>query len=455
MRKLLLLLPLFFCLNAFGQKRVYSFNFDCDPKETDCSNEIDDDGDGYVDCYDLDCVLNNGFRQDESGKPRNLNCYSLTSLCVNFIANFIENTENDQWMKENLDVLDWGLSFMAEHGCTEEIGNFVIDAFNLKRTDEEIKLDRVGELYLIIRDNPNALLETCPDFDLQTYSDLLNLEVPISIIEQLNSYGLCGNIDPTTTTNTQFPCFGLQTIEEGSSALVNIDYYAVEVTQIPDFNKDGNPDTKEQLYQKFRENFTELASGMTTITTTNCPSPLDVVNASWMFVPYDESIDLPLWESRTIGARFFIDANTEEVLAKLIADDGAIITIQENEFSFIISTIYTPRSSTQPFSGKRMWGIRTNENGNCEIFTRAIDTAKPIPIINLFGEVPGFTECDDLDYFEIADRTWSNLQSEISQFISTNGGTGTIKDPRVVHLDFKQVYEKLKSDTPVNFVSCQ
>ena len=421
-----------------------------------CNNEIDDDADGYIDCYDLDCILINGAQKNKPGKSRNSEvCYSLTESCINSIVTFIENSENDQWMKENLDVFDWGLSFMAEYGCTKETGSFVIDAFNLKKADEGVNLDRIEELYLVLKDNPNALLENCPDFDLQTYSDLLNLQVPNSIVEQLNSYGLCGDLDPTTAINTQYPCFSLQTIEEGSSALVNMDYYAVEITQIPDFNGDGSSDTKEQLYQKFRENFTELVSGMTTVTTTNCPSPLDVINASWTFLPYQENIDLPLWELRSIGARFFIDANAQEFLAKLIADDGAIITIQENEMNFIVSTIYTPRSLTQPFSGKRMWGVRTNSYGNCEIYTRAIDRAKPIPIINLFGKVPGFVECDDLDYFDIADRTWINLQSEISQFISANGGAVTIKEPSVVHLDFKQVYEKLKSNTPVNFISCQ
>ena len=343
---------------------------------------------------------------------------------------------------------------MAEHGCTKETGSFVIDAFNLKKADEEVKLDRIEELYLLLKDNPNALLENCPDYDLQTYSDLLNLQVPNSIIEQLNSYGLCGVLDPTTTINTQYPCFSLQTIEEGSSALVNIDYYAVEITQIPDFNGDGSSDTKEQLYQKFREKFTEFASGMTTITSTNCFSPIPGnIYASWTFTPYDGNIDLPLWESRTIGARFFIDANANNLNA-LVADNGAIITIQENEFNFIVNTIYTPRSLTQPFSGKRMWGIRTNQNGNCEIFTRGVDTAKPLALIALFGLEFLNPECDDKDYFVIADRTWRNLQAKISQFIEDKGGETTIKEPKVVHMSFKQFYEKLKSDTPVNFLSC-
>jgi hypothetical protein len=118
-----------------------------------------------------------------------------------------------------------------------------------------------------------------------------------------------------------------------------------------------------------------------------------------------------------------------------------------------VATILTPRSSTQPFSGKRMWGIRTNENGNCEIFTRGIDRAKPVAMVDLIGEI--FDGCDDLDYFEIADRTWKIFQTKVFDFIIRNNGVGVIKESRADHIDYKKVYQKLKSNVPVSFVSCQ
>jgi hypothetical protein len=417
-----------------------------------CGNEIDDDGDGYVDCYDLDCIAINGAQQDDAAKSNDPGvCYNLTESCVSSIANFIEDEENDQWLKNNLNVLDWGLYFMAEYGCTEEVGFFVRDAFNLKRADEEIKLDRVEELYLFIQNSPNGLLATCPDYDLQTYSDLLNLEVPNTIINQLASYGECRFANSGVVYYR--PCFSLQPIELGTSALVNMDYYAVEITQIPDFDSSGGPDTKEELYEVFREHFTNVPSGMTTITEPNCPSPISTIDASWAFEPYEWGVDPSRWGSKTIGARFFIDAAANQLLAKPIVDDGAVITIQENELTFIVATILTPRSSTQPFSGKRMWGIRTNENGNCEIFTRGIDRAKPVAMVDLIGEI--FDGCDDLDYFEIADRTWKNFQTKVFDFIIRNNGVGVIKESRADHIDYKKVYQKLKSNVPVSFVSCQ
>ena len=421
-----------------------------------CDNGIDDDGDGYIDCYDLDCIFNSeavsNNRDVDSRNPGI--CYSLPEECTDIIYNFILDEESDTWLQEHLDVLDWGLLFMATYGCTEDVGSFIYDALNLKKNDEEINLDRVEELYLAMQNGPNALLENCPDYDLQTYADLLNLQVPNSIIDQLNSYGICALPTLGPHPPVEVNCFGLQGIEDGSSTLVNIDYYAVEVQEIPDFDNDGTPDTKERLYQEFRKKFTDLVSGETTLTTTNCPSPSAIfgnINASWEFEPY-ESIDLNFWETRTIGARFFINANANALNA-LVADDGAIITIQENNFSFVVTTIYTPLSGSQPFSGKRMWGIRVNENGYHEIFTRAIDRAKPIPIVDLLGEV--ITECDDLDYFTIADETWKNFQTKAVDFIHQEGGVVEKKVPKVVHLDFEIIYDKLKSDTPVDFITCQ
>ena len=420
-----------------------------------CDNEIDDDGDSYIDCYDLDCISTNESLRNRIVKSRSSEiCYLLSETCISSIDLFIQNTENGQWLQENLEVLEWGLSFMSQYGCTTEIGNFVLEAFNLKKTDEEIVLERVEELYLELKANPNSLIESCPDFDLQTYSDLLNLQIPSSIINQLDSYGLCGTVDPTTTINTLSPCFDIQTIEEGRTSIVNVDYYAIEIIQIPDFNNDGTPDTEAQLYQVFRDNFTDLASGMTTISSTNCFVPVPGnINATWEFSLYDINEDLPLWTSRSIGAKFFIDANANH-LNSLVADDGAIITIQENEFNFIINTIKTPRSSTQPFSGKRMWGIRTNETGNLEIFTRAVDTAKPLTLINIFGLELFNPNCDVKDYYVIADRTWTNLIDKVADFIINHNGEVSEKPSKVVHMDFKVLYDKLKSEIPVNFISC-
>jgi hypothetical protein len=101
-----------------------------------------------------------------------------------------------------------------------------------------------------------------------------------------------------------------------------------------------------------------------------------------------------------------------------------------------------------------MWGLRLNENNKYEIFTRAVDTALPLPLIPILGAELFYPYCDDKDYFDIANRTWTTMQDNVQIFIDNNGGASSIKEPNVVHMSFKVFYDKLKSETPVNFVSC-
>lgn len=423
-----------------------------------CDNGLDDDNDGYIDCYDLDCSgQNSNITKDSLNSNRSNACYNLPEECLSPLRDFISDPGNNEWLQNNFSVLDWGRDFLSQFGCTSEIRSYVISAFKLKQTDPLINLGRVEELFIFVRDNPNGLVAGCPDFDLQTYSDLLNLQIPGSILDKLASEGTCyehvsngTNMPPPPVPR---PCFEIQGINDVSKSLINIDYFAVEILDMPDFNRDQIPDSPEEVYERFRNDFTSLSSGSTTVLTTqtNCYAP-GRIDATWEFMPYDDS-DIPLYDSRIIGARFFIDAGAN-FPNSFVADDGAIITIQENDFNFIAATIYTPRSESQPFSGNRMWGIRLNENGNYEIFTRGIDTARPLMIISLLGLSWLYPDCDEKDYFDIAKRTWSSMQLKVRELIQQNDGLAVEKVPSIKHLSYKKVYNKLKSSTPVNFISC-
>ncbi len=213
---------------------------------------------------------------------------------------------------------------------------------------------------------------------------------------------------------------------------------------------DGMADTHDQIYQAIRDNFTELSEGSALITETNCPNPISSFNASWKFIPYDNQVDLPKWNSRTIGAIFFIDAEADNPLANVISDNGAVITTQESTCSWIFSTITSPRSQSQPFSGNRQFGLRTNDEGNLEFFTRAIDRAHTTDMLKLLSILK--SKCDEEDYFDVGERTWINLQNKLADFL---GPAANIKEPSSVQLDFEMVYEKLKSDSPVSFVQCE
>ena len=80
-----------------------------------------------------------------------------------------------------------------------------------------------------------------------------------------------------------------------------------------------------------------------------------------------------------ISSIFLIDASADVdgvPFENATADEGAIIVSGFTSNDWTISTIYTPQTATQPFSGNRQWGWIINQNGNLELFTRAVDVAK-------------------------------------------------------------------------------
>lgn len=94
------------------------------------------------------------------------------------------------------------------------------------------------------------------------------------------------------------------------------------------------------------------------------------------------------------------------------------------------------------FSGNRQWGWLINENGNFEIYTRAVDVAKvDAKFLSDFAtKVLGSNlECQQETYYDIAEATWQNMQQEVADWInnqdnSNNSGQATIKDTKAVRI---------------------
>ncbi|MDB0611973.1 hypothetical protein PL371_08830 [Tenacibaculum maritimum] len=149
------------------------------------------------------------------------------------------------------------------------------------------KLERFIELKNLIERNPWALVEDCArenGLDIANYQQLYNHTLPQSCINRLNNLG----------SN-----FQNQPLNTGNAAVANVDYYGVEVTKRPDFNLDGRPDTDAEVYQKYREDFGELASGGKDNFQFSCDVPnnsADTGDITWEFSPYF-SQDLTTWNS--------------------------------------------------------------------------------------------------------------------------------------------------------------
>lgn len=303
----------------------------------------------------------------------------------------------------------------------------------------EAKYERYEQLLDFIETNPWGLIENCAQQNGMNTADYINL------------------YNHTIPNECRMRLFGLgfhnQPISHGNVPCANIDYYGVEITTRPDSNNDGQPDTNAQIYQAFRNNFADFASGQKENFQFSCSipdNPTNTGNISWEFIPLS-SYDANLFVSNNpITAIFNIEAEASDVsgLSNLAADDGAIIVSGFTSNNWTISTISTPFNGTQPFSGNRQWGWFINQNGNLEIYTRAVDVARISKIFNIASGTND--ECQQDTYYNIAETSWENMQQEIKQWVQSKGGQATVMPKTAVRVNKNKIVEILTTNDSID-----
>ena len=76
---------------------------------------------------------------------------------------------------------------------------------------------------------------------------------------------------------------------------------------------------------------------------------------------------------------------------------------------------------------------------------------------------PWAWNCDDDTYYNIAHETWKNLMLKAGAFINQFGGQVVYEpgysEPAInitkARINYNELDGKLKSNTPVNFISCE
>jgi len=376
--------------------------------------------DGNGDCLDID-TLNNIQIIENCLNNSTIDLYSLSENNISSISNFI-----------NI------------NGCSEEAQVEVIEFLNIIEEIPNAKFERFKELNEIIEDDPWALIQDCAQqngLNTSNYLDLYNLPFPQECSNRLFNMGVEWHHQPIT---------------DGNVPLANIDYYGVEVTNYPDFNNDGNPDSESEIYQKFREKFTNLASGEVDNFQFSCNILFNSDNTgdiNWEFIPLTNQDGIDFISNDPIASILLIEADATGILPTIATDDGAVIVSDFTANDWTISTITTANNGTQPFSGNRQWGWIINQNGNFEFFTRAVDVANISVLLNIGAN----TECQQETYYDIAEATWENLQQEIVDWINSpesNGGQASIIPKTAIRVDKEKIEELLIGNETINQINC-
>ena len=355
------------------------------------------------------------------------------------INTYLENNNNSsQAQNTGLNLIN----FVIANNYSVEAQSLELEYFTIVTKIPNAKFDRFKELKNILKNNPWALIQDCAQqegMNTSNYIDLYYHTIPSECQNRLDDLGIGWSNQP---------------ISDGNVPLANIDYYGVEITSYPDFDGDNNPDTEGQIYQEFRNQFTDLASGSVQNFEFSCTvDPINGNNTgdiSWDFIPYSSQDTSDFTSNNPIASILLIEADSTGFLPTIATDDGAIIVSGYNLNEWTISTITTPNNGSQPFSGNRQWGWIINQSGNLELFTRAVDVANISKLLNIGAN----TECQQETYYDIAAATWQNLQQEIQQWVTEYGGQATIKQPQAVHVDRNKIIELLVQNETIDEINC-
>ncbi len=219
------------------------------------------------------------------------------------------------------------------------------------------------------------------------------MEIPdLSLWENLISFVPPKEINDLLTPRNM----SVQNIDDGYGG-INLDNYSVTVFLNPVLNK--KTFSSKELLEYFRHNINDF-----------------IDTASAFFEPYDE-VDKTKWVSKNFyGSVIHIDMRSGAANAN--PDDGSVVCSQQNENSWIFSTIYAPKDFKHPVSGNREFGFELNDSGKPVFFIRGADRVTRL-LDDILGQV----------IFKSADFLWMSFQNKFIDFVNKNGGKAAI-NPR-------------------------
>lgn len=206
-------------------------------------------------------------------------------------------------------------------------------------------------------------------------------------------------IKERTKTGATEKKYQMQRITLGSGKAINVDEYVVRIDKTPT-NMDLN---SFQTY--VRKNLNTFLNQNVAI-----------------FRPHNQD-DQNLWNQASLAPPLGTIMVFEINVLVGIRDTAAVVVSKTGSSGWIFSPIKdSPLGDwgTHPVAGNRQFGFRINADGVLEFFTRAFD--------RVYTTDAGFGE---KQAYEGADSLWRSLQTNLSAYIVTNGGTATVVKPNV------------------------
>ena len=283
---------------------------------------------------------------------------------------------------------------------------------------------RIYALEKFLVQNPNGLFDiSC--YEIQKWEAVANHPIPQSVKNRIN------------TINSQagfFQSASLQSVYNGGGPSLNMDVFAVTITDMPN-KQNGQKYTPAEFFDYFRKNFSS------TFIDNNFSTFTPVVNSSYGIN------DTALWNSNNpLGALIHIHIP----ILDPTYNDGTVITSGFGSQAWIFTTVDVPWDGQHPVSGNRLFGYFLDPNGDMTIYIRGVDRFT-FNWLNYSAtwvtENIGFANADD---------RWESFQTKMNNFVNSpvNGGISFIVPPTKYRPNWVKIRGYLKGTEPITSLGC-
>lgn len=315
------------------------------------------------------------------------NCFgdSLTSIQKNILFN---NPSLAFWAENSLTIT-----------CNPNVQGKILNAI---------------EIESLLLNNEYLLLEIdCSQ--IQNWQTLAQHTAPQSVQNKIDNL-------PSSWAND----FEIQSVDEANGTMVNLDYFSVNVSNLPNNPNTNLPFTANELLDYMRRNFNDFVEGST-------------------FEPYCEitsmcQTETDLWNSNNpLGSVIYID---------IPLDDGVVVCTEYTSSYWYFMTMNAPYAGNHPVSGTRQFGYEQNSDGSYNFFVRGVDRFDS----NIAENVAYATQFGDA--FQGADNLWESFQNKTQQFINNNGGSSSVVARVKNRPDWDEVEDVLNGERPISDLGC-
>jgi hypothetical protein len=224
----------------------------------------------------------------------------------------------------------------------------------------------------------------------------------------------------------------IQYIEEAKGPVVNMDYFSVDITQLPLNPETGQRFTLEGFFNYVRTNLDTFFE-----------------NNSTEFGPYNDDEEAIWNSSNYLGAIMRFDIMVQEIFGQELTQDGSVICSEQSLLGWTFTTIKSPEDWSHPVSGNREFGLQLDTDGSYNFFTRGVDRVADKEDV-LIGSLPAVPTA-----FEGADELWNAFQDNLESFISTNDGQAHKLPSQIDRPDWDKVRDVLEGSRPITDLGCE